>query len=180
MNPDAQLPEVYPSAADLYQRELTSLQQQSPDGSLSHPELLVAVEMLSSVVLINRALDVGDRNSMWRQLASAVTGLSNVEDEYAQRYMDELMRLKAVAREEGSDYLTWNDIQACVDQVNLTIQEEHEREWTTHLHAHVQTCTQTHVRTHAGTHMHILARMHVHTHTHTHSRTLLPRLVTIK
>uniref|UniRef100_A0AAZ3SBG5 IQ motif containing GTPase activating protein 1 n=1 Tax=Oncorhynchus tshawytscha TaxID=74940 RepID=A0AAZ3SBG5_ONCTS len=127
MNPDAQLPEVYPSAADLYQRELTSLQQQSPDGSLSHPELLVAVEMLSSVVLINRALDVGDRNSMWRQLASTVTGLSNVEDEYAQRYMDELMRLKAVAREEGSDYLTWNDIQACVDQVNLTIQEEHER-----------------------------------------------------
>uniref|UniRef100_A0A674ERB0 IQ motif containing GTPase activating protein 1 n=1 Tax=Salmo trutta TaxID=8032 RepID=A0A674ERB0_SALTR len=125
MNPDAQLPEVYPSAADLYQRELTSLQQQSPDGSLSHPELLVAVEMLSSVVLINRALDVGDRNSMWRQLASAVTGLSNVEDEYAQRYAQR--PTLAVAREEGSDYLTWNDIQACVDQVNLTIQEEHER-----------------------------------------------------
>uniref|UniRef100_A0A6Q2WRP0 IQ motif containing GTPase activating protein 1 n=1 Tax=Esox lucius TaxID=8010 RepID=A0A6Q2WRP0_ESOLU len=98
-----------------------------PQGSLSHPELLVAVEMLSSVVLINRALDVGDRASMWKQLSSAVTGLSNVEDEYAQRYMDELMRLKAVAREEGSDYLTWNDIQACVDQVNLTIHEEHER-----------------------------------------------------
>ncbi|XP_010875962.1 ras GTPase-activating-like protein IQGAP1 [Esox lucius] len=127
MNPDAQLPEVYPSAADLYQRELASLQQQSSEGSLSHPELLVAVEMLSSVVLINRALDVGDRASMWKQLSSAVTGLSNVEDEYAQRYMDELMRLKAVAREEGSDYLTWNDIQACVDQVNLTIHEEHER-----------------------------------------------------
>lgn len=31
MNPDAQLPEVYPSAADLYQRELSSLQQQSPE-----------------------------------------------------------------------------------------------------------------------------------------------------
>ncbi len=28
MNPEAQLPEVYPSAADLYQRELASLQQQ--------------------------------------------------------------------------------------------------------------------------------------------------------
>lgn len=41
--------------------------------------------------------------------------------------MDELMRLKAAAREEGSDYLTWNDIQACIDQVNLTVQEEHER-----------------------------------------------------
>lgn len=44
------------------------------------------------------------------------------------RYIDELMRLNAAAREEGGDYLTWNDIQACVDQVNSTIQEEHESE----------------------------------------------------
>uniref|UniRef100_A0AAQ5XTH9 IQ motif containing GTPase activating protein 1 n=1 Tax=Amphiprion ocellaris TaxID=80972 RepID=A0AAQ5XTH9_AMPOC len=127
MNPEAQLPEVYPNAADLYQRELSSLQQQSQEGSLSHPELLVAVEMLSAVVLMNEAMDVGDRAALWKQLSSTVTGLSNVEDEYAQRYMDELMRLKAAAREEGCDYLTWNDIQACVDQVNLTVQEEHER-----------------------------------------------------
>uniref|UniRef100_A0A8B9HJ24 IQ motif containing GTPase activating protein 1 n=1 Tax=Astyanax mexicanus TaxID=7994 RepID=A0A8B9HJ24_ASTMX len=54
-------------------------------GSLTHPELLVAVEMLSSVVLINEALDVGDRAAVWKQLSSSVTGLSNVEDEYAQR-----------------------------------------------------------------------------------------------
>lgn len=127
MNPDAQLPQVYSSAANLYQRELSSLQQQSAEGSLSHPELVVAVEMLSSVVLINEALDVGDRAAIWKQLSSSVTGLSNVEDEYSQRYIDELMRLKAAAREEGSDYLTWNDIQACVDQVNSNILEEHER-----------------------------------------------------
>uniref|UniRef100_A0A8C4HVW7 IQ motif containing GTPase activating protein 1 n=1 Tax=Dicentrarchus labrax TaxID=13489 RepID=A0A8C4HVW7_DICLA len=124
MNPEAQLPEVYPSAADLYQRELVSLQQQSLEVQRT---LLVAVEMLSSVVLMNQALDVGDRAALWKQLSSAVTGLSNVEDEYAQRYMDELMRLKAAAREEGCDYLTWNDIQACIDQVNQTVQEEHER-----------------------------------------------------
>ncbi|KAL4613250.1 ras GTPase-activating-like protein IQGAP1 [Arapaima gigas] len=127
MNPDAQLPQVYPRAAELYQRELASLQQQSTEGSLTHPELLVAVEMLSSVVLINEALSVGDRAAVWRQLASPVTGLSNVEGDCAQRYMDELMRLKATAREEGSEYLTWNDIQACVDQVNTAVHEEHER-----------------------------------------------------
>ncbi|XP_076853541.1 ras GTPase-activating-like protein IQGAP1 [Brachyhypopomus gauderio] len=127
MNPDAQLPQVYPSAADLYQRELFSLQQQSPEGSLTHPELLVAVEMLSSVVVINEALAVGDRAAVWKQLSSPVTGLSNVEDEFAQRYMDELLRLKAGATEEGNEYLTWNDIQACVDQVNGAVQEEHER-----------------------------------------------------
>ncbi|KAG7271758.1 hypothetical protein CRUP_032661 [Coryphaenoides rupestris] len=126
MSPDAQLPQVYPVAADLYQRELHSLQQQSPEGMLSHPELLVAVEMLSSVVLMNAAMDVGDRAALWKQLSSPVTGLGNVEDEYAQRYMDELMRLRAAA-EEGINYLTWNDIQACIDQVNQTVQEEHER-----------------------------------------------------
>lgn len=54
-------------------------------GSLSHPELLVAVEMLSSVVLMNLAMDVGDRAALWKQLSSSVAGLSNVEDEYAQR-----------------------------------------------------------------------------------------------
>ncbi|TSK20028.1 Ras GTPase-activating-like protein IQGAP1 [Bagarius yarrelli] len=115
-------------------------EQNNPGESLTKEELQNGVEvansvaesyqkmeMLSSVVLINEALDVGDRGAVWKQLSSSVTGLSNVEGEYAQRYIDELMRLKAAAREEGSDYLTWNDIQACVDQVNTTIQEEHER-----------------------------------------------------
>lgn len=50
------------------------------------------------------------------------------------RYIDELIRLKAAAREEGSDYLTWNDIQACVDQVNGTVQEEHESKHGIHPH----------------------------------------------
>lgn len=35
MNPEAQLPEVYAFAADLYQRELATLQQQSPEVSIT-------------------------------------------------------------------------------------------------------------------------------------------------
>lgn len=38
MNPDAQLPQVYPTAADLYQRELACLQQQSPEVR-THPQI---------------------------------------------------------------------------------------------------------------------------------------------
>ncbi|KAG9489242.1 hypothetical protein GDO78_005307 [Eleutherodactylus coqui] len=127
MNPEAQLPEVFPFAQNLYQRELATLQQQSPEGSLTHPELSVAVEMLSSVALINRALDTGDVNTVCKQLANQVTGLMDVEDENLQRYVDELMRLKQQAREEGNDFITWNDIQGCVTQVNNTVQEEHAR-----------------------------------------------------
>lgn len=44
------------------------------------------------------------------------------------RYLDELMKLKAQARAENNEFITWNDIQACVDQVNLVVQEEHESE----------------------------------------------------
>lgn len=39
MNPDAQLPTVYPRASELYQRELFSLQQQSAEvGPHTHGE----------------------------------------------------------------------------------------------------------------------------------------------
>ncbi|GAB0194350.1 ras GTPase-activating-like protein IQGAP1 [Grus japonensis] len=127
MNPEAQLPEVYAFAADLYQRELATLQQQSPEGNLTHPELSVAVEMLSSVALINRALDSGDVNTVWKQLSSPVTGLTNVEDENSQRYIDDLLKLKAQTRAEGNEFVTWNDIQSCVDRVNVVVHEEHER-----------------------------------------------------
>lgn len=54
--------------------------------SLTHPELTVAVEMLSSVALINRALESGDMNTVWKQLSSAVTGLTNIEEENCQRW----------------------------------------------------------------------------------------------
>ncbi|XP_068814987.1 ras GTPase-activating-like protein IQGAP1 [Struthio camelus] len=127
MNPEAQLPEVYLFAADLYQRELATLQQQSPEGNLTHPELSVAIEMLSSVALINRALDSGDVNTVWKQLSSPVTGLTNIEDENSQRYIDGLMKLKAQTRVEGNEFITWNDIQSCVDRVNVVVHEEHER-----------------------------------------------------
>ncbi|NXA63240.1 IQGA1 protein, partial [Mohoua ochrocephala] len=127
MNPEAQLPEVYAFAADLYQRELGTLQQQSPEGHLTHTELCVAVEMLSSVALINRALDSGDTNTVWKQLSNPLTGLTNIEDENSQRYIDDLVKLKAQTRAEGNEFITWNDIQSCVDHVNKVVHEEHER-----------------------------------------------------
>ncbi|MEE6503311.1 hypothetical protein FKM82_004796 [Ascaphus truei] len=126
MNPDAQLPEVYPFAQELYQKELATLQQQSPEGKLTHPELSVAVEMLSSVALINQALDTGDVNTIWKQLTNPVTGLMDVEDENLQRYIDDLIKLKHQAREEGNEFITWNDIQGCVNHVNTVVHEEHE------------------------------------------------------
>lgn len=56
-----------------------------PLQELGQEELFVAVEMLSAVVLINRALEAGDTCAFWDNLANPATGLAQVEEENAQR-----------------------------------------------------------------------------------------------
>ncbi|KAM8921493.1 ras GTPase-activating-like protein IQGAP3 [Pelodytes ibericus] len=126
-NPDAQLPDVYPFAAELYQRELEVLQGQKPQGSLVQEELFVAVEMLSAVSLINRAIEAGDMNAFWVNLISSALGLSDVEEENMQRYFSKLCKLRRQCQQEGSEFLGWNDLQSCVNKTNLCIQDEHDK-----------------------------------------------------
>uniref|UniRef100_A0A8D2ALQ1 IQ motif containing GTPase activating protein 3 n=1 Tax=Sciurus vulgaris TaxID=55149 RepID=A0A8D2ALQ1_SCIVU len=86
MCPEAQLPPVYPCAATVYQQELAVLQRQQQGVSPRNaaPELFVAVEMLSAVVLINRALEARDACGFWSSLANPATaGLAEVEGENA-------------------------------------------------------------------------------------------------
>lgn len=54
-------------------------------GELLHEELFVAVEMLSAVALVNRALDAGNPEELWAALLSPALGLSGVEEENARR-----------------------------------------------------------------------------------------------
>ncbi|NWI22317.1 IQGA3 protein, partial [Sula dactylatra] len=128
-DPAAQLPDVYPLAAPLYQRQLALLQRQHqhPRGELVQEELFVAVEMLSAVALVNRALDAGDPDGLWNSLVSSALGLSGVEDANAQRYFEDLLQLKGQSREAGAEFLTWNDIQDSVNDTNSSVQDENNR-----------------------------------------------------
>ncbi|XP_042637948.1 ras GTPase-activating-like protein IQGAP3 [Orycteropus afer afer] len=125
MCPEAQLPPVYPFASALYQQELAVLQQQQ-QRELGQEELFVAVEMLSAVVLINQALEARDASSFWSSLVSPATGLTEVERENAQRYFDALVKLQQVRGADGA-FLSWNDLQATLSQVNAQVQEETDR-----------------------------------------------------
>uniref|UniRef100_A0A2K5I9U8 IQ motif containing GTPase activating protein 3 n=1 Tax=Colobus angolensis palliatus TaxID=336983 RepID=A0A2K5I9U8_COLAP len=125
MCPEAQLPPVYPVASAMYQQELAVLQRQQ-QGELGQEELFVAVEMLSAVVLINRALEAQDASGFWSSLVNPATGLAEVEGENAQRYFDALLKLQQ-ERGMGKDFLSWNDLQATVSQVNAQAQEETDR-----------------------------------------------------
>ncbi|XP_078391700.1 ras GTPase-activating-like protein IQGAP1, partial [Cetorhinus maximus] len=127
MHSSAKLPDAYPFAAGLYQRELAALQQQKPQGGLTQEELYIAVEMLSAVALIDRALEAGDYSAFWRNLISASTGLTDVQDCCAQRYFAELTRLKQQARRNGEATLSWNHLQMCVHDVNSAVEKEHDK-----------------------------------------------------
>lgn len=44
------------------------------------------------------------------------------------RYADTLIQQRGEALAKGQEFLTWNDVQKCIDTVNVQVQEEHERE----------------------------------------------------
>uniref|UniRef100_A0A8C5EZM0 IQ motif containing GTPase activating protein 2 n=1 Tax=Gopherus evgoodei TaxID=1825980 RepID=A0A8C5EZM0_9SAUR len=127
MKPEAQLPVVHSFAAAVYQTELFNLQQQNAVRYLAHDELSIAVEMLSAVVLLNQALGSKDILSIKNHLRNPSVGFNNVEDENFQRYADTLLSIKSEASSQGQDYLSWNDVQNCIDMVNMQVQEENDR-----------------------------------------------------
>ncbi|NXU25967.1 IQGA2 protein, partial [Thalassarche chlororhynchos] len=127
MKPEAQLPVVHSFAAAVYQTELFNLQQQNAVNYLAHDELSIAVEMLSAVVLLNQALENKNILTIKNHLRNPCIGFNNLEEENFQRYADTLLSIKSEASSQGQDYLSWNDIQNCIDMVNMQIQEENER-----------------------------------------------------
>ncbi|XP_022450285.2 ras GTPase-activating-like protein IQGAP2 isoform X2 [Delphinapterus leucas] len=125
--PEAQLPTVYPFAGAMYQNELFNLQKQSAMNYLAHEELLIAVEMLSAVALLNQALESNDLVSVQNQLRSPTMGFNNLDETYVERYANALLSIKLEALSQGQDSLSWNEIQNCIDMVNIEIQEENDR-----------------------------------------------------
>uniref|UniRef100_A0A673NRJ4 Ras GTPase-activating-like protein IQGAP1 n=1 Tax=Sinocyclocheilus rhinocerous TaxID=307959 RepID=A0A673NRJ4_9TELE len=126
LNPEAQLPIVYHTAASLYQAELFSLQLGCQAG-LTHEELCVAVEMLSAVSVLNEVLDTKDSVAVIEQLSDSPLGFSGLDADNLQRYADTLIRLRAESLAQGQEFITWNDVQKCIDIVNVQVHEEHER-----------------------------------------------------
>ncbi|XP_041643206.1 ras GTPase-activating-like protein IQGAP2 [Cheilinus undulatus] len=127
MNPEAQLPIVYQTAANLYQAELFSLQLQGGRSGLSHEELSVAVEMLSAVAVLNEVLDTKDPQAVIEQLTDSPLGFTNMDQDNLNRYADTLIKEREEALAKGQEFLTWNDVQKCIDTVNVQVHEEHER-----------------------------------------------------
>uniref|UniRef100_A0A8C2FK71 IQ motif containing GTPase activating protein 2 n=1 Tax=Cyprinus carpio TaxID=7962 RepID=A0A8C2FK71_CYPCA len=127
LNPEAQLPIVYHTAASLYQAELFSLQLDCQNKvCLTHEELCVAVEMLSAVSVLNEVLDTKDSVAVIEQLTDSPLSFSGLDADNLQRYADTLIRLRSESLAQGQEFLTWTDVQKCINTVNVQVHEEHE------------------------------------------------------
>ncbi|KAM6910752.1 ras GTPase-activating-like protein IQGAP3 [Xenentodon cancila] len=124
MNSDLQLPEVFPSAAALYHRELHLLQTRTAQGELHQEELYVAVEMLSAVALISQCLEAGHLQQFSSLLVSPSAALSDVDHALLDRYFE---RLRGLKKRMGGNPLTWNQLQEEVNSVNSSAQDEHQQ-----------------------------------------------------
>lgn len=49
------------------------------------------------------------------------------------RYADMLIEERAETLAKGQEFLTWNDVQKCIDTVNIQVHEEHERKAILHI-----------------------------------------------
>uniref|UniRef100_A0A5F8H3Z2 Ras-GAP domain-containing protein n=1 Tax=Monodelphis domestica TaxID=13616 RepID=A0A5F8H3Z2_MONDO len=127
MKPEAQLPNVHPFAAVLYQDELFNLQKQSSLNYLTPEELSMTVEMLSDIALLNQAMENKDIESIQNHLQNPAIGFCNVNEKYLGCYICKLLSLKTEASSQGEDNLSKNEIQNHIHMVNLEIQEEEER-----------------------------------------------------
>uniref|UniRef100_A0AAV2MF34 Ras GTPase-activating-like protein IQGAP3 n=1 Tax=Knipowitschia caucasica TaxID=637954 RepID=A0AAV2MF34_KNICA len=124
MSPVLELPPVLPTAASLYHTELQQLQRQSPQGALQQEELFVAVEMLTSVAVINEALEAGLMHKFNCSLVSSAAALSDVEPELLHRYFEALTSLK---QQSHGAALSWNQLQKQILSVNSEAQEQEQQ-----------------------------------------------------
>lgn len=128
MRPEAKLPEVFPYVASLYQAELRRLKE-SNEEDLNHEQLHEAVKVLSAVSRINSAVDAGEPSETVKQLVQEDACLADVEmDEVvARRYQENLETRKRRKAREGQDFVSQEEIQEAIDEVNAKVQEEHDR-----------------------------------------------------
>uniref|UniRef100_A0A672GV72 IQ motif containing GTPase activating protein 2 n=1 Tax=Salarias fasciatus TaxID=181472 RepID=A0A672GV72_SALFA len=140
-NPEAQLPIVYQTAANLYQNELFSLQLQGRAGEALHGELSTAVEMLSALAVLNEVLDTKDPQASQTNLIHRESkGRNDVEMQVFYFNVGRFFRTspsssgmqtcssksEEKALTKGQEFLTWNEVQECIDTVNIQVHEEHE------------------------------------------------------
>ncbi|XP_066272351.1 ras GTPase-activating-like protein IQGAP1 isoform X4 [Branchiostoma lanceolatum] len=130
---DAQLPQVEDHGTQLYLAGLTNLKNKKDGEGLVYDELSGAVEVLSAISGINRAVEAGDNRVILTALTNPKARVTGVEEHLVDRYTEKLNKAKGAKTVPGSkaamgtDYLNPADVQSCVDQVNQEVQEEHDR-----------------------------------------------------
>ncbi|XP_006818327.1 ras GTPase-activating-like protein IQGAP1 [Saccoglossus kowalevskii] len=128
MKSEAMLPAVLPEYSRLYQAELANLKNNKDGKQLTHDELVSSVQILSAIANINKSIERGDANETLLTLSNDHADIRSVDDSLQDRYQECLTTNKDLkTKQEDCEYLTHNEIQRTVHQVNSEFQDEQGR-----------------------------------------------------
>lgn len=125
-NPKAKLPGVKNFAGPLYREELQCMKREK-QASLDYDELYTGVQVLSAIAEVNKAIDIKDPKVIISTLTDDDAHITNVEPDYAEKYLQALAATKENRKRHGSGLLTHYLIQHCVNQVNNQAIEENNQ-----------------------------------------------------
>lgn len=125
-NPAVQLTPVHSQAGQLYLEELASMRKEKGQN-LDFDEIDAALQVISTIVDINKAIDVGDAQMTCKALQHPAAHISNLDENNQSKYQTNLATQKSNKADQPNDQLTHAEIVACVESVHMQLEKEHQR-----------------------------------------------------
>ncbi|KAK2148244.1 hypothetical protein LSH36_507g01001 [Paralvinella palmiformis] len=125
-NPKAKLPSIKNFAGPLYREELQCMKQEK-QASLDYDELYTGVQVLSAIAEVNKAIEIKDPEVIVASLSEEDAHITNIEPDYAEKYLQVLASTREHKKRHGSGLLTHYMVQHCVNQVNNQAIEENNQ-----------------------------------------------------
>ncbi|RUS77832.1 hypothetical protein EGW08_014406 [Elysia chlorotica] len=125
-NPVVQLTPVHPAVGQLYLEELASMRSEK-GGNLEFEEIDAALQVIATIVDINKAIDVGDSLMTCKALQNPAAHIANLDENNQDKYQSSLATQKSNKADQPNDQLTHAEIVTCIEGVHAQLEEEHQR-----------------------------------------------------
>jgi len=112
---------VYSKLPKIHYEELNKLKENKVE-ELTHEEISKQLPQLNKLAELNELLQLEDIDSLWKALKHPDVGLNNLDERNRGRICESLIETKK--QQEKNKYLTKDNLQNKIDQVNFEIAEE--------------------------------------------------------
>jgi len=120
-DPTAGFGTVYCKLPNIHYEELNKLKENKVE-ELTHEDILKQLPQVNKLAELNELLQLEDTDSLWKALKHPDIGLNNLDERNRGRICESLIETKK--QQEKNIYLTKDNLQNIIDQVNFEVAEE--------------------------------------------------------